>query len=265
MATEDDNKPNEPIVPAAPAAGDKTAASPPAAAEGAGEGEHSPPEPAPKPAAPAAKAPRAKDWRDDKIRTLTARLRGTEEELAAVKTAPAADAAKAPLDPNVEFQRLVREKASELVSEQSFAQKCSDEAEKGKAKWDDFDDRMSDLKSVVNESDPKEVKAYYDLLQAGLETGELHTIVYELGQDLDEAARVLKLSPVRMGVELTKKVLAGARIDEVSKVPKPVTPISGGRGEQIPVDPSNPDLADGLTTKEWMDRRNAQISNRSAR
>lgn len=257
------------IIPAAvPGEVKPAVASPPAAAgtEAGAAAANSPVVVPASEAKPDVKPARAKDWRDDKIRTLTARLRGTEEELVAVKAAkPAEPGAPAkPLDATVEFNRLVAEKANEVVDQRSFADKCSAEADKGKAKWEDFDDRMNDLKSVVNESDLKEVKAYYDLLAAGLETGELHTIVYELGQDLDEASRVLKMTPVKMGVELTKKVLAGARIEEVSKLPKPVTPINGGRGEQVPVDPTNPALADSLTTKEWMDRRNAQIANRKA-
>ncbi len=253
----------EPVKPA-PAPAEKNpapAAPPPVAAggEGAGDGVHSPPAPAPTDPKPA----RKKDWKDDRIATLTAKLKEAQE--AKPVAAPAEPATPKPLDANVEFNRLVQEKAAELSNAKSFAEKCNVETEKGKSKWPDFDDRLSDLKSIVNESDPQEVKAYYDLLNAGLETGELHTIVYELGQDLDEATRVLKMSPVKMAIELTKKVVAQPRVDEVSKLPKPVTPVTGGRGEQVPVDPSNPLLADGLDTKEWMQRREEQLKARSAR
>lgn len=254
-----------PPVPAAVAVvAEPTTAPPPAVAvaEGEGKGENSPPAPSPE-AKPAAKAPRTKDWKDDRIATLTARLR---EKEAALPAAPAAAAAAAaPLDANVEFNRLVQAKASELFEAKSFGDKCNVERDRGIAKWDDFDEKMEDLKMMVDQTDPAGPKAYYDLLNAGLETGELHSIIYELGQDPDEAARFLKMSPVKMGIELTKKVLAGMKIDEVSKLPKPITPIAGGRGEQVPVDPGNPALADGLTTADWMKRREEQIKQRSAR
>lgn len=260
---------NEPAKPAPAAANPANATPPPVAAggEGAGDGAHSPPAPAPtapaepKPAAQAKK----KDWRDDRIATLTAKLKESQEAKQTPLAVPDPAVPAKPLDANAEFNRLVAEKAAELSNAKSFAEKCNVETERGKAKWADFDDRLADLKSVVNESDPQEVKAYYDLLNAGLETGELHTLVYELGQDLDEATRMLKLSPVKMAIELTKKAVAAPRVDEVSKLPKPVTPVTGGRGEQVPVDPSNPLLADGLDTKEWMQRREEQLKARSAR
>lgn len=213
--------------------------------------------------APAVKnAGKPKDWRDARIAKLTGQLQELKEKVNTPAPAAANPASAGALDPTADFNARVAQAAQQQVAINTFNDRCNAEAAKGRGQWEDFDARLADVRSLVNVSDPDEVAAYNALLQAGLETGELATLMYELGQDLDEANRILALSPLKMGVELTKKALKGAQIEGVSKVPNPVRPLAGGRGEQLPVDPTNPDQADNLTTAEWMKRREAQVAAR---
>lgn len=245
----------DPTAPLVAAAISDPAAPPPVAGQ---SGEVDPPVISPDaPIVPPAKpAAQAKDWKDDRIATLTGKLREAQEKLAVV---PKADP-EAPLDANAEFNRQVKIVADQTLAAKEFADKCTSEAAKGRSQWTDFDDRLNDLRGLVNTSDPTEVAQYNALLAAGIETGELAMLVYELGQDPAEALRVMKLPPLKMGVELTKKALAGAKIEPLSQVAKPATPLLGGRGEQVPIDPADADNSDRLTTAEWMTRRERQIA-----
>jgi len=250
-------EPKAPVVEGAPAVSDS--------GEGTGDAEGSG-KTGPSATPPAAKTPPAKgkdkDWRDARIAKLTGQLQELREKVNTPPAAPAVPAPAGALDPTADFNARVAAAARQQVAINTFNDRCNAEAAKGRAQWEDFDARLADVRSLVNVSDADEVAAYNALLQAGLETGELATLMYELGQDLDEANRILALSPLRMGVELTKKALKGAQIEGVSKVPPPVRPLAGGRGEQLPVDPTNPEQADNLTTAEWMKRREAQVAAR---
>ena len=71
-----------------------------------------------------------------------------------------------------------------------------------------------------------------------------------------ELARLAAKLPVE---EADKTVAA------VSGTAKPITPV-GSRGQShVEIDPRDPDKADGLTTAEWMRRREAQVSRTSGK
>lgn len=118
------------------------------------------------------------------------------------------------------------------------------------------------LTSVIDRSDPGEVQAYRSLVEAAIDTGQAPRLIHLLGQDPSEAARLLELSPARMGVELAK--LAAADPDRsTSRAPRPAQVPRGSGGGSAPhtaIDPTDPERADRLTTAEWMARRNQQQS-----
>lgn len=200
-----------------------------------------------------------KDWRDKRIAKLTAKLREEQEKNAA----PKSEAAGSP-DPTEDFNRRVAEAANSQVALADFNRRCNEEAAKGAEAFEDFGEKIQELRKIVNEKDPEEVAAYNQFLQAGLETGELAKLIYELGSDLNEATRILALPPLKMGIELAKRALAGAPSpEEVSKLPKPIRPLSARHTD--PIDPTDKDRADSLSTAQWMKARESQLKREGAR
>lgn len=207
---------------------------------------------------PEAKPQPKPDWKDQRIAKLTAKLKEAQQ------AKPAAPAA--PLDPTEDFNRRVREAAQAQVAQELFSKSLVDETARGTAQFgDEFMTRATALRGLVNVDDPAEVNAYNQFLQAGLETGKLANIVHELGGDLDEATRILGLSPIKMGIELAKLSLREGEPEAISNLPKPIKPLAGGRGDRNPIDPTDARQADSLSTAEWMRRREAQVAASSRR
>ncbi len=224
-------------------------------ADAAADAAADPPEPPAAPAAPAAPTPAA-DWKDRRIATLTARLREEQRQKAA---APAdSPPAPAPAADQAELDRLVTARAAEMSAVDEFNRRCSEVVDAGKAAHPDFLDRVNDLKGLVDFGNLAEATNYNQFLLAALETGEAPTLLHRLGGNLNEAMRLLALSPMKMAVELTKMVTA-APPAETSGAPRPIRPPGGApAGSRDPIAPDDPERADRLTTAEWMRRRNAQ-------
>lgn len=222
----------------------------------------------PKVVPPAPKADQGKDWRDDRIAVLTARLREEQRKNAVVQS-KTDDTVKGGLSED-EVEARVAQRAPELAAQmavrQAFDAACNAVAAKGKELFpDDFNARVGNIQRLRDVNDPQSAARYDYFLQAAIETGAGAEIIHALGEDMNEANRIINLSPVKMAVELTKlaaKVTAddeGGGNPKPSNLPKPITPV-GDRGrshEQI--DPRDADRSDRLSTAEWMKRRNAQI------
>jgi hypothetical protein len=52
---------------------------------------------------------------------------------------------------------------------------------------------------------------------------------------------------------------------QISKAAKPITPLNGRGVAHEAINPDDPTRADGLSTKAWMERREAQIRAREQR
>lgn len=210
------------------------------------------PQEEPKAAAPEESKPAPKpDWRDKRIAKLTAQLKEAQAK-------PKAPEAPAPQqNPTEDFNRRV----SEAVAAQRFNEKCNEVAEQGRSAFPDFDERLTALRSLVNDQDPAEVAQYNQFIQAGMETGQLHQIIHELGADLEEASRLLALPPIKMAMELAKRGVA-PQADPVSLAPKPIRPLGGQLREHTQVRPDDPSRSDTLSTAEWMKRRSEQVAGR---
>lgn len=228
--------------------------------------EPDPPEPAaatdsaedeadPEPAAEPAPAP-TQDWRDRRIAQLTARLR---EEQRRGQATPPADPAAPPASPTeAEIERLVDERAAEQAAIRDFNRQCNEAAAIGREAFPDFDVRVGALKGLVSDGDPTDLMRYNQLLLAAIETGEAPTLLHRLGGNLNEAQRILEMSPIKMGIELAR--MAARPTGEPSGAPRPIRPLSPGSGSHDRIDPADADRSDRLSTAEWMRRREAQVA-----
>lgn len=207
----------------------------------------------------------------------------TIEEFKAVSSKSAANGADATAKPvpkgpsPAELQQLVREEAAR----QNFDQRCNDAAAAGKAAHNDFDKVvLGDLTSVSPVLDNRTGRPVLPvaLLEAALETGSAHEVLYALGQDIAEATRIMSLRPVAQAVEIAKfaqKVSAKAEaaaepeVDEenkpvlknVSKAPAPIKPPTKGG----PVKPSFTIYdTEHFSTEEWIRQREKQVADARA-
>ena len=218
-----------------------------------------------RPAAPPV-APK-QDWRERRIAQQTARLREANEELERLRAENArlqghqsqgqseAETRTGAIYSGDDIQRLAEQRAAEIAAANEFNRACNDIAAKGRADFGDteFNSRVGALRSLVNPADPREAANYNQFLSALIETGEAPRLIHQLGDDLDEASRILALSPVKMGIELAK--LAARTPEPASGAPRPIRPVGGGRqASHTAIDPTDPDRADNLSTAEWMRR-----------
>jgi len=212
------------------------------------------------PVEPKAPAKPPEDWRDARIRQLSAKLAEARKK---TETAPEAKPVEAAVDP-AEIDRQVEVRAQAKASIDAFNKACGEAAVAGKAQFPDFDQRLGELIRLVDPTDPASAAAYNEFLVAALETGKAPEIIHSLGGDLNEASRILSLPPIKRAVELTR--LAQKEPAEAPDLPKPLKPIGGNKGAtHTSIDPADPTRADNLSTAAWMERRNQQLRERSAR
>lgn len=232
------------------------AGSPPAAS---GEGEAG--------AAPIAAVTKKEDWREAKIRRLTAQLHSLRDSTGEGTSgeAPAADPAAAPEArlQEAEIERRAQERAREISSIETFNRMCKETATAGRQAFPDFDTRITALREAFagGQEDMRQQIVYNQFVAAALETGQAPQLLHQLGGDLDEAARIMSLPPIKMAVELTK--LAGRAPDtSTTRAPKPIVPVGSKGSAHTQIAPDDPDRADNLPTAEWMKRRNEQDKQR---
>lgn len=252
--------PPAPVEEAAPAAEavPAEAAAPAAEAPAPVEGD-APPAPVAE-AAPAPAPAKKEDWREAKIRRLTAQLhelRGQEAAPEPAAQAPADDPAARLAE--AEIERRARERAKEISAIDTFNRMCREAANAGRQAFPDFDTKVSALREAFagGEGDVQQQVTYNQFVAALLETGQAPALLHQLGSDLDEAARIINLPPIKMVVELTR--LAGKAPDtSTTRAPKPITPVGSKGAAHTAISPDDPERADNLPTAEWMKRRNEQ-------
>jgi hypothetical protein len=128
----------------------------------------------------------------------------------------------------------------------AFDMKCNEAFKAGTKEFDDFEDALSNLKMVGIDA---------NALGVIVEADEPHKVLRYLGQDPDEATRILSLNPVAMAraigaleVRLSQPKPTPAQ----SKAPAPISPVSARSA-------SSTGLGDELSMAEWIKRRNAQV------
>ena len=245
----------------------ETPVSPPA-------GEPPPSPPPAEPEKPKEEAqPRATDWRDRRIGEQQARIRELRARIEQYERSNTSGTPAqgqngytgAPPDP-LEIERQVQERATAMAAINDFNRRCDEVASAGRTAYPDFDGRVQKLVGLVDGNDPQAVATYNSFLSAAMETGDAARLIHDLGGDLDEASRILSLSPVRMAVELTKRAVQGQERRSgpapVSGAPRPINPAaSAGQGQRHVVAADSPD-SDQMPTSEWMRRREEQLAAR---
>ena len=240
-------------------------------------------EPQAPPATP--EPPQQTDWRDRRIgeqqqrlRERNARIAELEAQLRVAGGQPPAQPGQGngtqqpqyqqqppPTFPQGDIQRQINEAAERMAANREFNRRCDEVAEQGRRAYQGFDARVQRLAGLIDNNDPIQVQRYNNFLSAALETGQAARLVFDLGGDLNEAARIMALDPMRMAVELTK-LSARASTTEASRAPNPITPAATiAQSMRTSIQPDDPDSADGLSTEEWMARREEQVNSRRQR
>lgn len=151
---------------------------------------------------------------------------------------------QAPLT-QADLDRLANERAEQMLAQRRFVEEGERVYNAGKAKYADFDDALGAYQLLGGA--PTD---YIDAVQS-LPNGE--EVYYALGKNPDEAARVMKLPPVKMALELAKISAKISAPKPVSKVPAPISPVDGtSRGEP---DPDKMSMAEWVKWREKNARR----------
>ena len=129
---------------------------------------------------------------------------------------------------------------AEAVEKIQFVQACNDIAEGGAAKFADFGDAVRNIQLLGVDVENLRNPFMQVITSLGKDDGA--KAIYDLGNNPDEAARILSLPPARMAVEVAKLAAKPARAVPVSKVPDPIKPIASGpvRNAGEP-DPNSPE------------------------
>jgi hypothetical protein len=89
------------------------------------------------------------------------------------------------------------------------------------------------------------------LLEAVTQLPDAHKVLHQLGQNMDEAARILSLPPVPMAVALARLSQSPAKAKPVSNAPPPIKPIDGApTGSKDPED---------MDMDEWIKWREGEL------
>lgn len=123
-----------------------------------------------------------------------------------------------PADPN-DPARAVEARARQLVAEQQWNKDCNAMHDAGVREFPDFPDRMATLARAGGIPNA--------VIEAAMETGEGHKVLYALGGDPDQAMRIRDMTPARMGVALARLAAQPVQVP-VSRAPAPLRTIGGG-------------------------------------
>lgn len=148
----------------------------------------------------------------------------------------------------------INKAADEKVRVNTFNDKCNQIFEKGTKDFPDFKDSLATFNMLggLNSSDGQK------FLQAAIELDEPHKVLHYLGNNPDEAQRVMRLGPTKMAVDLAKLEASINREVKkpVSKTPAPVRTVDGRASAER-------DLSDEkLPMDEFMKRREKDIAER---
>jgi hypothetical protein len=195
-----------------------------------------------------AEKPKQEPWFQKRINTVTRekyeaerRAQAAEQALAELRSGKPeqTDAPTAPAD----VDRLVNERAQEIVRTTQFNDKCNEVYSSGKAEFSDFDDTLGNFRMLGGLPQP--------LLEAVTQLPDAHKVLYALGQNMDEAERIVSLPPVPMALALAKLSMSQPKAKPVSNAPPPIRPIDGAPKGQL--DP------DDMSTDEWIKWREGEL------
>lgn len=181
---------------------------------------------------------------------------GNAADPAAPNTAPVAGPSKEEID------RQVQVRAAELTRVNEFNKTCNNIAEVGKKEFKDWDEALKNLGLVGAVG----ANANPEFLETAVELKSPHAVLHYLGTNLEEAERLVNLSPKKMALEMARleaalSAPAPAPIaPPVSKAPAPVIPV-GGKATAPATNIDDPDLS----TDDFMALRAKQVDERRKR
>lgn len=240
------------------------------------------PEPTPD---PVVTKPATPDWAQKRINELTAKRYEAERLTTAEKTAriaaetrsaellqqlankdpsPSPAPAAPPAISDAEIERRVTEKAGQIAAANEFNKACNDIVDIGKEEfkdtWDDALKNLSLVGAIGQNVSP-------EFLENAIELKSPHKVLHYLGSNLEEAEKIIKLSPRKMAVEMAR---VEAKLNApppapppvaLSNAPAPVIPIAGAAAKAGPVDVTDTTAA----MDDWMMARQKQIDERKKR
>ena len=220
--------------------------------------EVAPPKEPPTPPAPPAK-PRdfAAERMQGRIDRLTAEKARLEAEVAKARAGTPPDVAA---QVEARANEIATAKATEIAAWQSFTTSLNATIVEAQKEFgaEKADAAVAKLRTLHDHTDAAANAAYLGMLQAMIDTGAAPKLIMQLGEDPSEAARIMGLSPTKMGVELGRLAFRDAEL--VSAAPKPLTPISGAGRNHVAVAAEDPERADALDMRVWMERRAGHVN-----
>ena len=197
----------------------------------------------------------AAERQQQRIDRLTAQLRATQTELERAHGTQSSDAAAIQQQIDAKATELAAAKATEIVAWNAFTGSLNSAIAEGQKEFgaEKFDAAVAQLRTLHDHADPEANSKYLSMLQAVLDTGAAPKLIAQLGEDPNEAARIMGLSPTKMGVELGKLAFRDAAA--VSDAPKPVRPVTGVGRTHVAIAAEDPDRADSIDMRVWMERR----------
>lgn len=174
-------------------------------------------------------------------------------------TKPTSDTTAKPLDP-AEVERIANERAkvisAQTLRQKEFDEKCNSVWKNGKDNFPDWEDGIKNL-SATGAFD---MTAHPEFLSNVIELEDAPTVVHHLGQNPEDMARILKLSPTRQAIELTRleNTLKTPKA-QVSATPEPLKTVKGSAKTDF--DPDDPKQS----MDEWLAWRNGELAKKKAR
>lgn len=216
------------------------------------------------------------DWRQERINKLTAKLKEEQAKVAdlqaripsAATPAPvaAAPATQGLVPGTPEFQRAVDIAAQQQKEIADWNAMCNTIAADGRTRFGqvEFNKAVADLNSLIDKTDPQSMLAFNSMINAANEAGDGAFLMMQLGGNLNEAAKVLGMPPVKMAAEFTRRVIAAkaSAPNGEPTLPKPITPVGGRGPAHTEIAASDPVRSSSLTTTDWMARREAEVEAR---
>ena len=150
-------------------------------------------------------------------------------------------------DPVQDLDSLVAQK----LAERDFNEACNKTYAKGKEQFQDFDEAVNGHKLLGD------IGGRRDYLEAVSALDNGAQVFHHLGKNLDEAAHVLSLPPVKMALELTKLSQKLSKAPPVSKAPPPIKPVAGTASRDF-----DPETA---SMDEWVKWRDEQVAKERGR
>ncbi|MCA8326172.1 hypothetical protein [Burkholderia cepacia] len=122
----------------------------------------------------------------------------------------------------------IRAEAARLVAQEKFDAACNKVFDAGKTEFPDWDTSLRTFQMLGGASQ--------DFLEAVTSMDAGHKVLHHLGQNPEEAERLLSLPPLRMALELARleTTVGQVKPKPVSNAPAPINPV-GGRS--APVEP----------------------------